>query len=120
MSGPASTVPSIPDAPIEDDDFAARVLCTDPLCIGLVGADGRCAECGAEGPVLTDEQRAQMVRAAAEAQADVPVQAVREALETAAGGAPEDAFDDRQLCPDAGCIGILGDDGRCKVCGLSR
>lgn len=124
MSGAASSFPSIPDAPIEDD-FEARVLCTDPLCIGLVGPDGRCAECGAAGPILTDEQRAQMARAArtdadAEAQADVPVEAVREALETAAGAASADAFDDRQLCPDAGCIGILGEDGRCKVCGLSR
>src|SRR5262249_37823637 len=24
---------------------------------------------------------------------------------------------DRQLCPDEACIGIIGPDGRCKVCG---
>jgi len=25
----------------------------------------------------------------------------------------------RQLCSDGGCIGVIGDDGRCKVCGRS-
>lgn len=25
--------------------------------------------------------------------------------------------DDRQLCPDGTCIGVIGDDGKCKVCG---
>ncbi len=23
----------------------------------------------------------------------------------------------RELCPDGGCVGLIGDDGRCKVCG---
>jgi hypothetical protein len=25
----------------------------------------------------------------------------------------------RRLCPDGNCIGVIGPDGRCKVCGLS-
>ena len=29
----------------------------------------------------------------------------------------EDAGDDRRLCPDGGCVGLIGADGRCKVCG---
>lgn len=28
------------------DDFAERVLCSDATCIGVVGSDGRCRECG--------------------------------------------------------------------------
>jgi hypothetical protein len=35
-------------------------------------------------------------------------------------GESDGAFDDdRELCPDGACIGILGSDGRCKVCGRS-
>ena len=33
----------------EDDsppDFASRVLCADGACIGVIGPDGRCKECG--------------------------------------------------------------------------
>jgi hypothetical protein len=30
---------------------------------------------------------------------------------------PLDDFESRRLCPDGACIGVLGDDGRCKVCG---
>jgi hypothetical protein len=26
-------------------------------------------------------------------------------------------WDRRQLCPDGGCVGVIGPDGRCKVCG---
>jgi hypothetical protein len=26
-------------------------------------------------------------------------------------------LDDRKLCPDGACIGVIGPDGRCKVCG---
>jgi len=27
-------------------------------------------------------------------------------------------FDSRELCPDGGCIGLIGADGRCKICGV--
>lgn len=30
----------------EGDDFAERVLCSDEACIGVLGSDGRCRECG--------------------------------------------------------------------------
>ncbi len=29
-----------------DDPFADRVLCSDEACIGVIGPDGRCKECG--------------------------------------------------------------------------
>jgi hypothetical protein len=34
-------------------------------------------------------------------------------------GDRDDELDDRRLCPDGSCIGLIGDDGRCKVCGLA-
>lgn len=38
------------DQAVEDGelDLASRVLCSDGACIGVVGPDGRCKECGAE------------------------------------------------------------------------
>jgi len=29
-----------------DDDWENRVLCSDESCIGVIGPDGRCKECG--------------------------------------------------------------------------
>ena len=30
----------------EPDDWATRVLCSDESCIGIIGPDGKCKECG--------------------------------------------------------------------------
>ncbi|MEW6440595.1 MAG: zinc ribbon domain-containing protein [bacterium] len=30
----------------DPDPFADRVLCSDGTCIGVIGPDGRCKECG--------------------------------------------------------------------------
>lgn len=35
-----------PAADADDDDFADRQLCSDPLCIGVLDTAGRCKECG--------------------------------------------------------------------------
>lgn len=34
-----------------------------------------------------------------------------------AASSPPAEWGARQLCPDGSCIGVIGDDGRCKVCG---
>jgi hypothetical protein len=35
------------DAPAGSrDDWESRVLCSDGNCIGVIGPDGRCKECG--------------------------------------------------------------------------
>jgi hypothetical protein len=90
---------------IETDDWDRRQLCPDGSCVGVIGPDGECSVCG--------------TGAAADAEAP---QADDEALE-AADEAPEadddadDADDDRELCPDGTCVGLIGADGTCKVCG---
>ncbi len=77
---------------------ARRELCPDGSCIGLVGADGRCKVCGTVSPsAVADPRRQGMV---ANSDGD---------------DAAED--DDRELCPDGSCIGLIGADGRCNVCG---
>ncbi len=31
---------------VDDEDWNRRILCSDESCIGVVGSDGRCRECG--------------------------------------------------------------------------
>jgi hypothetical protein len=101
------------DVQEETFDPRRRRLCPDGSCVGVVSADGHCKVCGAfdegaaglgpeafSGGCATDED-------------DEREEAVATAADTEAGG-----FDPtRRLCPDGACVGVLGDDGRCKVCG---
>ena len=103
-----------------DIDWDNRVLCSDESCIGVIGADGRCKECGkaydGELPVSTTPSEDSNVDAAVE-------ETVEEepAPETAAPASETDAdaedWDKRTLCIDESCIGVVGPDGRCKECG---
>jgi hypothetical protein len=89
----------------EDQDWELRQLCPDDACVGVLGSDGRCKVCGTASP-LAGAYRPATPRPRPEAEPEQP----REA-------AGDDTFDDRQLCPDGACIGVLGADGRCSVCG---
>ncbi|MBU0513836.1 MAG: hypothetical protein KJ621_03595 [Proteobacteria bacterium] len=39
-------MPDLPPAEAGGGDVATRRLCSDGMCIGIIGADGRCKECG--------------------------------------------------------------------------
>jgi hypothetical protein len=85
-------------------DFDSRELCADGVCTGVIGDDGRCRVCG------------KSAGEAAEPDADADNHDAPVAEFRALDGA--EAFDeDRKLCPDGACVGIMGADGRCKVCG---
>jgi hypothetical protein len=88
-----------------DDEFepARRELCPDGTCIGLIGPDGRCKVCGAVGASVVSDPRHRGMRAREDADQDAGLD---DALEA-----------DRDLCPDGACVGVIGPDGRCKVCG---
>jgi hypothetical protein len=96
---------------VEEFDPTRRRLCADGACVGVVGDDGICSECG-----RTEAQ-------AAAGDAPPPFQASVDA--GAAPGAPDAAdgasvgFDPtaRRLCDDGACVGVVGDDGVCRVCG---
>ena len=34
------------EEPVTNDEWKNRTLCSDPACIGVIGPDGRCKECG--------------------------------------------------------------------------
>jgi hypothetical protein len=97
-----------------------RELCPDGACIGLIGPDRRCTECGTEAPARAPGDPAPA--------ASSPAGGAEEASSpsaTAAGRPAGEALEveddqDRELCPDGTCIGLIGPDSRCKVCGTPR
>ena len=100
-----------------DIEWEQRKLCRDESCIGVIGADGRCKECGLpfeEGPSDGIEEEPAMENLE-ESETEEELDDVEE------NG--EEKFDldlewgQRKLCSDEGCIGVIGSDGRCKECG---
>jgi hypothetical protein len=92
-------------------DPARRRLCPDGACVGVVGPDGRCREC-------------RRTEAQAAAGAEVELEAAPPDVSSAAEPTPAAAtsqgggFDPkRRLCDDGTCVGVVGSDGVCRVCG---
>ncbi len=95
-----------------------RTLCSDEACIGVIGPDGRCKECGK--PYAPDKQ----------APADRKQDSVPASSESCRANensndpaieegnlADDNYWRERTLCSDEACIGVIGPDGRCKECG---
>ena len=119
------------DDSIQPLDLERRFLCADGNCIGIIGADGRCKLCNT--PIAPEEIEA-FERATASRLDDSFERISATSIDEGAEGdsQPDDegwdeddaddappALEDRVLCPDGGCIGVVGPDGRCKVCGAS-
>lgn len=118
-----------------DDLFAGRELCPDGACIGLIGADGLCRECGRVGASAVSDPRLRFLdtdsalqsddAAQAPAAGDAPRAAAGPSSEAVPGADLRDSpgewapgeFENRLLCPDGACIGVVGEDGKCKECG---
>jgi hypothetical protein len=107
-----------------DIDWGNRVLCSDGNCIGVIGPDGNCKECGKpyEGKlpwqIKSDQPAPDIDTSQPEDISDPEEQPVTNGEQDA----EEKAFDDndwenRELCSDGNCIGVIGPDGRCKECG---
>ena len=98
-----------------DIDWENRTLCSDESCIGVIGPDGRCKECGTpyDGelkgtPVLGDAEDSSDEMGPPESTGDGDEETIR---------AGNDDWENRTLCSDGSCIGVIGPDGRCKECG---
>ena len=95
------------------DEWENRTLCSDESCIGVIGPDGRCKECGRayEKDPSEDEERS----------AEMPDDQPADVTDDKAPAAPDtdDEWENRTLCSDESCIGVIGPDGRCKECGKS-
>jgi hypothetical protein len=97
-------------AAAEASDWESRRLCSDENCIGVIGPDGRCKECGkpyAGGPAVE----------ARRPEPALPVEAAGLPTDPAEAAGTDDEWESRRLCRDENCIGVIGPDGRCKECG---
>jgi len=110
-----------------------RRLCPDGACVGVIGDDGRCKVCGRSAggggkdaaapagfvPAAKDDGDGTGGDDEAEPGHDDGAQAGDDAGAPDAGAVKgAAAFDPhRRLCPDGDCLGIVGADGICNVCG---
>lgn len=86
----------------EVEDWENRILCSDESCIGTVGATGICKECG-----KPYEGAPQAVPAAGDIFS----------RDTSGDVVADEEWENRVLCSDGCCIGVIGPDGKCKECG---
>jgi hypothetical protein len=111
----------------DDSDWGKRILCSDESCIGVIGPDGRCKECGLpyEKAQTEDEAVAAEPDENQDAEPDENQDAEPDEKQDAdAAGVDvpptsnsDDDWENRTLCSDESCIGVIGPDGRCKECG---
>ena len=130
------------DTTSHSSDWDSRILCSDGSCIGIIGPDGLCKECGrkyeGELPEMSgSEEDEDAVADEVDSSADevdssadeVGSSAVEVDSSAAKTESPDDAAADaativdddkwgnRVLCSDGNCIGVIGTDGKCKECG---
>lgn len=124
-------------------EWDQRQLCPDGGCVGVIGPDGTCKVCGRAAQNWGDERKRGLIDPPEEAEDeddDLAADANDEdededddddedendEVDDGGPGAPVHAvapsppsgeWGSRQLCPDGSCIGVIGVDGTCKVCG---
>ncbi len=114
-------------------DWDQRELCPDGACVGVIGPAGTCKTCGRAATNWGDERNRGLTPLPPGDVETAPVddEEMRdddEELDDDEDGdededddadAPAAEWTERKLCPDDACIGVLGADDRCKVCGKS-
>ncbi len=115
---------SRPEESYMDEEWENRKLCPDGNCIGVIGPDGFCKECGRGLPSETDQPV--VLSVSGEPGGEYEEEYVDErAGEFHADGeedgglndAVDEDWENRTLCSDESCIGVIGPDGRCRECG---
>ena len=93
----------------KNEDWENRILCSDESCIGTIGPNGKCRECGKpyEGELSSGHGESGGQKMTVEEQ-----ETVSSTIDT-----DSDDWDKRVLCSDESCIGTIGLDGTCKECG---
>ena len=100
-------------------EWDQRILCTDESCIGVIGPNGRCKECGLPYAETFDTKNKETLASDFE-EADPEGEINEEPEESGKSDAETQTdldWDQRTLCSDESCIGVIGPDGRCKECG---
>jgi hypothetical protein len=103
------------DEPTAEETFdpTRRRLCADGSCVGVIGDDGRCRVCGrTEAQAAAGEATLEVEPDVADAEAGVTGAADTRGPSGGSGFDPK-----RRLCSDGTCVGVVGNDGVCRVCG---
>ena|GEM_PF-1262592 len=90
----------------KENDFTVeeRIPCPDDLCVGIIGEDGVCGICGRK--LSSDATQAAEIQ-------EIKINKINENKEEHLHAGENE----RIPCPDDLCTGIIGEDGRCGVCG---
>lgn len=101
-----------------DEEFTLdnRILCSDGSCIGVIGDDGKCKVCGLiyDGDDPMPPPKSDPLAAPVDAlESKPPIGGDTGEM----GGGLGDDPEERVCCGDELCVGILGPDGRCGMCG---
>jgi len=105
------------------EDWENRILCSDESCIGVIGPDGKCKECGkAYEDKLTAPASAGEIAIASDLEKTSAIETKQDKDAADSSGETNTAEDweNRILCSDESCIGVIGPDGKCKECGQPR
>ena len=107
-----------------DLEWQNRRLCVDESCIGVIGPDGCCKECGKRDPEApaSPAENDTSVPASAESEEEnqqdsAAAEAVSHDDDEEFAGIADEEWENRTLCIDESCIGVVGPDGCCKECG---
>jgi len=108
-----------------DIDWENRILCRDGNCIGVIGVNGRCTECGLiyDASQESDDNFEPDEIAAIETDDTASDDNAADDWDEFGSVDDEDAsvldsdWEDRKLCSDGNCIGVIGHDGCCRECG---
>jgi len=103
----------------DDNGFdPRRRLCPDGSCVGVIGGDGRCSICGASDAGATAPLPSDPLGGQEAQDGDTTENAGDASYSTSDEAASSSGFDpSRRLCADDACIGVIGEDNRCSVCG---
>jgi hypothetical protein len=103
-------------------EWDERQLCDDGACVGVVGADGKCTVCGRAGAARTSDLGLQTSDSEDQSR-ELPKPEARSPKSEARSPDPDPTgdpdWDQRTLCPDGACTGLINADGKCGVCGRS-
>ena len=93
----------------KNEDWETRILCSDESCIGTIGPNGKCRECGKPYEGEPPAEHGASSEHAVMVEEQNPVSSKTET--------ESDDWAKRVLCSDESCIGTIGPDGKCKECG---
>jgi hypothetical protein len=125
------------------DEWDHREVCPDGSCVGVIGPEGRCKVCDRVSPAWNNERERGLISTDTSAtddeddadsededddelddggdddEAAAPADPDRLAALAPDADAGDYEWSRRVLCPDGACVGVIGPDRVCTVCGKS-